>query len=213
MRAGSCPPAAHTDELRRLLFDDVMWVENAKRDHFDFVEKMRDLGVDVVELHDVLTETVADTRGRAWMLDRQIAPNQSGRARRRDPRLPRRTGLPGSWPSYLIGGLSTHDLPADCGRATRAGRDVAGYGVPPAAAAEHALHPRHHLLDLRRRTLEPAVLAGPAEETILITASTGSTPTSSARRSGGATPRSDWGMASLEGGDVMPTGNGKVLSG
>ena len=32
-----------------LLFDDVLWVENAKRDHFDFVQKMRDRGIDVVE--------------------------------------------------------------------------------------------------------------------------------------------------------------------
>ena len=30
-----------------LLFDDVLWVDNAKRDHFDFVQKMRDRGVDV----------------------------------------------------------------------------------------------------------------------------------------------------------------------
>src|SRR5262245_30961844 len=29
-----------------LLFDEVMWVENAKRDHLDFVQKMRDRGVD-----------------------------------------------------------------------------------------------------------------------------------------------------------------------
>ena len=43
----------------QLLFDDVMWVENAKRDHFDFVQKMRDRGVDVVEMHNLLTETVA----------------------------------------------------------------------------------------------------------------------------------------------------------
>ena len=25
-----------------LLFDDVMWVDNAERDHFDFMQKMRD---------------------------------------------------------------------------------------------------------------------------------------------------------------------------
>ncbi|HEX6577940.1 MAG TPA: arginine deiminase family protein, partial [Jiangellaceae bacterium] len=41
-----------------LLFDDVMWVENAQRDHADFVNKLRGRGVEVVELHDVLTQTV-----------------------------------------------------------------------------------------------------------------------------------------------------------
>ena len=41
-----------------LLFDDVLWVQNARRDHFDFIDKMRDRDVEVVELHDVLTETM-----------------------------------------------------------------------------------------------------------------------------------------------------------
>ena len=36
-----------------LLFDDVLWVQNARRDHFDFIDKMRDRDVEVVELHDV----------------------------------------------------------------------------------------------------------------------------------------------------------------
>ena len=30
-----------------LLFDDVIWVNQAKRDHFDFVTKMRERGIDV----------------------------------------------------------------------------------------------------------------------------------------------------------------------
>jgi len=47
-----------------LLFDDVLWVENAKRDHFDFVSKMRDRGVDVVEMHNLLAETVAVPEGK-----------------------------------------------------------------------------------------------------------------------------------------------------
>ncbi|MGV0660890.1 arginine deiminase family protein, partial [Mycolicibacterium pulveris] len=33
-----------------LLFDDVLWVQNARRDHFDFIDKMRDRDVEVVEL-------------------------------------------------------------------------------------------------------------------------------------------------------------------
>ena len=42
-----------------LLFDDVMWVENAQRDHADFVNKLRARGVDVVELHELLAQTMA----------------------------------------------------------------------------------------------------------------------------------------------------------
>ena len=47
---------SNNDEL---LFDDVMWVENAQRDHADFVNKLTQRGVEVVELHDVLAQTMA----------------------------------------------------------------------------------------------------------------------------------------------------------
>ena len=61
-----------------LLFDDVLWVDNAKRDHFDFVQKMRDRGVDVVEMHNLLAETVAIPEAKKWILDNQVVPNQVG---------------------------------------------------------------------------------------------------------------------------------------
>ena len=66
---------SNNDEL---LFDDVMWVENAQRDHADFVNKMRLRGVDVVELHDLLAETMAVPGARDWLLDRKIVPNRVG---------------------------------------------------------------------------------------------------------------------------------------
>src|SRR5262249_60620922 len=61
-----------------LLFDDVLWVDNAKRDHFDFVSKMRDRDIEVVEMHNLLAETVAVPEGKKWILDNQIVPNQVG---------------------------------------------------------------------------------------------------------------------------------------
>src|SRR6476659_9835884 len=61
-----------------LLFDDVMWVENAQRDHADFVNKLTNRGVEVVELHDLLAETLAVAGARDWVLDRKIIPNEVG---------------------------------------------------------------------------------------------------------------------------------------
>src|SRR5262245_29317341 len=61
-----------------LLFDDVMWVENAQRDHADFVNKLRTRGVEVVELHELLAETVSNHDARSWLLDRKIVPNEVG---------------------------------------------------------------------------------------------------------------------------------------
>src|SRR5690348_14791564 len=58
-----------------LLFDDVLWVDKAHRDHADFMASMTDRGVEVLELHDVLAQTLALPDGRAWLLDRRIKAN------------------------------------------------------------------------------------------------------------------------------------------
>ena len=55
-----------------------MWVENAQRDHADFVNKLTQRGVEVVELHDLLAQTLAVPGPRDWLLDRKIVPNQVG---------------------------------------------------------------------------------------------------------------------------------------
>jgi len=67
-----------TSNCDALLFDDVLWVDNAKRDHFEFIQKMRDRGVEVVEMHNLLTETVAVPQAKQWILDNQVVPNQVG---------------------------------------------------------------------------------------------------------------------------------------
>src|SRR5258708_33674203 len=61
-----------------LLFDDVLWGQNARRDHFDFIGKMRERGVEVVELHNLLTEILAIPQARQWLLDRKITANEVG---------------------------------------------------------------------------------------------------------------------------------------
>ena len=63
-----------------LLFDDMLWVPEAQKDHYDFVLKMRERGVEVLELHDMLEESVRDPQARGWLLDRLITPNEVGRA-------------------------------------------------------------------------------------------------------------------------------------
>src|SRR3954447_1016543 len=61
-----------------LLFDDVMWVENAQRDHAAFVDELTRRGVDVVELHDLLAQTMAVSGARDWLLDRKVTANEVG---------------------------------------------------------------------------------------------------------------------------------------
>ena len=61
-----------------LLFDDVIWVDQAKRDHFDFVTKMRERGVDVLEMHNLLTDIVQQPEALKWILDRKITSDTVG---------------------------------------------------------------------------------------------------------------------------------------
>src|SRR6516225_6569209 len=76
------PGLAHTrltpSNRDELLFDDILWVQQAKSDHFDFVNKMCERGIEVVELHNLLAETLENADAKKWFLDRQIVPNEVG---------------------------------------------------------------------------------------------------------------------------------------
>ena len=199
-----------------LLFDDVMWVENAKRDHFDFITKMRDRGIDVVEMHNLLTETVAIPEAKAWILDQQIVPNQVG------------VGLVEEVRSYLdglsdrdlaetlIGGLSTCEFPETHGgdmiRLVRDGAGVNEYLLPP---LPNTIYTRDTTCWIYGGvTLNPLYWPARHEETILATAIYKFHPDFAGNvKLWWGDPTQDWGMATLEGGDVMPIGNKTVLVG
>ena len=66
------------DNSEELLFDDVIWLAQARRDHYDFVAKMEDRGVEVLDLQDCLAEVLTDDTARAWVLDRKITDNIVG---------------------------------------------------------------------------------------------------------------------------------------
>src|SRR6185503_15794521 len=61
-----------------LLFDDVIWVQEAQKDHYDFVLKVRERGTEVLELHDLLAETLRDAEARRFILDRRVTVNSVG---------------------------------------------------------------------------------------------------------------------------------------
>lgn len=199
-----------------LLFDDVLWVDNAKRDHFDFVQKMRDRDIEVVEMHNLLTETVALPEARNWIIDNQVEPNQVG------------LGLVDELKSYLhelpdrklaetlIGGLSTHEFPeTHGGEMLKLVRDAAG-------VTEYLLPPLPNTLYTRDTTcwiyggctLNPLYWPARHEEPILTTAIYKFHPDFAGKVNvWWGDPLKDHGLATLEGGDVMPIGNGVVLIG
>ncbi|EHM03202.1 arginine deiminase [Acetobacteraceae bacterium AT-5844] len=199
-----------------LLFDDVLWVDVAKRDHFDFITKMRDRGIDVVEMHNMLTETLAIPEAKSWILDNQVVPNQVGLGFVEEVRsyldgLPHRRLA-----ETLIGGLSTYEFPETIGGETLALiRDAAGVN-------EYLLPPLPNTLYTRDTTcwiyggvtLNPLYWPARHEETILTTAIYKFHPDFAGKVNfWWGDPTQDWGLATLEGGDVMPIGKGNVLIG
>ena len=81
-----------------LLFDDVLWVQNARRDHFDFMDKMRDRDVEVVELHNLLTETM-ETRGQGLAAGPQDRANEVGSGWSTTPAASSTRWSRAGWPS------------------------------------------------------------------------------------------------------------------
>src|SRR5215218_847348 len=59
-----------------LLFDDVSWVRRARQEFDAFVDLMRDREVEVLLLHDLLAETLANPEAREWVLGRRLRPEE-----------------------------------------------------------------------------------------------------------------------------------------
>ncbi|AKC88064.1 arginine deiminase [Pseudoxanthomonas suwonensis] len=215
------PGLAHTRLTPRnkddLLFDDVMWVENAKRDHFDFASKMRDRGVDVVEMHQLLAETVALPEARKWILDHQINANEVGLDVMVDVRAYLESLSPQELANTLIGGLSVLDVPDDFAgtvlKAARAAPEMIGYLLPP---LPNMLYTRDTTCWIYQGvTLNPLYWPARHEETILTTAIYRFHPdfADAGFPVWYGDPTLDHGNATLEGGDVLVPGNGVVLVG
>jgi arginine deiminase len=213
------PGAAHRrltpSNSDALLFDDVMWVESAQRDHLDFVTKLRDRGVEVVELHDLLAQTMDLPEAKSWLLDRKIVPNQVGVGMVEDTR-----GYLDSMDSrelseHLIGGLAISDLPAGLqGPYAALGRESTGswdYLMPP---LPNTLYTRDTTCWLYGGvTLNPLYWPARHHETLLMKAIYRFHPDYLGSTVWWGDPEQDWGRATFEGGDVMPVGNGVVLMG
>ena len=203
---------SNADEL---LFDDVMWVEQAQRDHADFVDKLTARDVEVVELHDLLAQTLAVPGARDWVLDRKITANQVGLGLVDTTRAFLETLSPPALAEFLIGGLAIADLPEDFRSPfTMLAREQSG-------AREYLMPPLPNTLYTRDTTcwvyggltLNPLYWPARENETLLYKAIYTFHPEYASSTIWWGDPEQSWGDATLEGGDVMPVGNGVVLMG
>lgn len=211
------PDLAHErlspSNCHELLFDDVIWVRRARQEFDAFVDVMRSRGVEALLFHDLLAETLADPAARSWLLERRLRPEEVPIVLSRPLREWMAEMPAEELATRLIGGVTTAELPA-----------------PMRGALERALAPTEFVIDPLPNHLftrdSSAWLYGsvmissmywPARqrETLNVEAIYRFHPRF---RDAGVEIcfggfDHNWGTASIEGGDVMPAGDGVVLVG
>ncbi|MEN2990489.1 arginine deiminase [Tistrella sp. BH-R2-4] len=195
-----------------LLFDDVFWVKQAQKDHDVFAGLMRNEGVEVLDVNNLLAETLDIAEGRAFVLDHRITPDHVGVGMQPELRGWMDT-LPGAkLAEYLLGGLAADDLPFEPHNLFGSYLGHHGFILPP---LPNALFTRDNSAWIYGGvTVNPMYWPARRPETLLNTAIYRFHP----KFAGQVTihwgdPTRDHGLATLEGGDVMPVGRRTVLVG
>ena len=217
-------PTNHDD----LLFDDVLWVERAQYEHDQFVARMRERGVEVFLLSDLLDEALAasdDTRLRAIEL---VASEYTvGLSLVDDVRALLTDMKPDQLATHLIGGLTVGELGLDVAKEKSASLIAAALGGDESA---FVLPPLPNTLFTRDSScwiyggvsINPMYWPARRREAYNVAAIYKAHPMFAdggfefwypPQGPDGRFEIADFGLATMEGGDVMPIGNGAVLIG
>jgi arginine deiminase len=196
-----------------LLFDDVIWVRRAQEEFDAFVEVLQSRGAEVLLFHDLLRETLEERDAREWVLSRRLRPEEVTALFADEL-----TEWMGSMPAdelatRLTGGVTVQELPDDIvttvGRAMRPTdfviaplpnqlftRDTSAW-IYGGVSLNHMYWParQHESLNVeavyrfhpRFRAADFQIWYGGFDH--------------------------DWATASLEGGDIMPVGDGVLFVG
>jgi arginine deiminase len=196
-----------------LLFDDVIWVRRARQEFDAFVEIMREHDVEVLLLHELLAETLADSNAREWLLSRRLRPEEVTSVFSRELHA-WMTGMPTEeLATALTGGLTARELPRELGSIVRGAMPTSEFVLPP---LPNQLFTRDASAWLYGGLMISSMF-WPARqtETLHVEAIYRFHPrfgdSGAHVRFGGFDH--DWGGATIEGGDVMPIGDGVVLVG
>jgi arginine deiminase len=196
-----------------LLFDDVIWVRRARQEHDAFVDLMRERGVEVLLFHDLLAETLDQADARDWVLKRRLRPEEAT-VMFADDLTAWMNEMPGDeLATRLTGGVTARELPKEIASVIKNAMRPTDFVIAPlpnqlfmrdtsawiygGVSINHMYWParQHETLNLeavyrfhpRFRAAEFPIWYGGFDH--------------------------DWGGASIEGGDIMPAGDGVVLIG
>ncbi|MFB4319280.1 arginine deiminase [Actinomadura sp. 21ATH] len=205
---------ANKDEL---LFDEVLWAKRARQEHDVFADTLRERGVQVHYLADLLAETLKTDEARAHVLDRTASEAALG------PTLagPVRSVLDGmdaqTLTRHLIGGLTKAELDLAVHSLLLSALDDGDFVLAPLPNHLFTRDPSAWLYG--GVTLHPMAMPARRRETVHLDAVYRYHPmfTEAAASTGAGLPvwypGTDSGLPSLEGGDVHVIGDGLVLAG
>lgn len=200
---------ANKDEL---LFDDVFWVKQAQKDHDAFADLMRDEGVEVLDTGNLLAEVLALDEARQWVLNHLITPQDVGVGMLDELRAWLNEMESADLAEILIGGLTVSDLPFEPAGMFGAYLGGLGFVLPP---LPNMLFTRDNSAWIYGGvTLNPMYWQARQPETLLTAAIYRWHPKFAGKAEViWGDPTRSFGRATLEGGDVMPAGDGLVLIG
>ena len=196
-----------------LLFDDVVWVKAARVEHNAFVDVMRHRGIKVMLFRQALEETLRDLEGRQWLLDRRITANNVGVGMADELHACFMEMDAERLSNHLVGGISRAELPFE----------PAGMLAKILAPQDFILPPLPNQLFTRDTScwiyggvvLNPMYWPARRQETLNTAAIYNFHPDfkNAEFEFWWGDVDEQHGLATCEGGDVMPIGNGCVLIG
>jgi arginine deiminase len=211
------PDLAHErlspSNCHELLFDDVIWVRRARQEHDAFVDLMRERGVEVLLLHELLAQTLEDRAAREWLLSRRVRPEEVT-VMFTEPLKDWLTEMPAEeLATRLTGGITVLELPGEIKSAIGPALGPTDFVLPP---LPNQLFTRDTSAWLFGGvTLNPMFWPARQLETLNVEAIYRFHPRFRDADFeiwyGGS--EHDWGTARLEGGDMMPAADGVVLIG
>ena len=216
-------PTNHDD----LLFDDVLWVERAQWEHDQFVARMRERGVEVFLLVDLLSEALASEEARTRLIELVASEHTVGWSLVDEIRAMLANLKPDDLARHLVGGLTVAEAdldPADLAQVSLIGAAMGG------DTSTFVLPPLPNTLFTRDSScwmyggvsVNPMYWPARRREAYNVAAIYKYHPMFAEsdfefwyplEGPDGRFEAADFGLASLEGGDVMPIGNGTVLIG
>ena len=211
------PGLEHTrltpSNAEELLFDDVIWVKRAKEEHDAFCETMRERGVEVFYAEELLADVLGIPEARELVLDRVLDERHVGVYLARSRHRWGREASPVEVADFMIGGVTKADL-----------TEGEGLTYDSSAQTDMLLPPLPNFIFQRDPscwiydgvTLNPMTKPARRPETVFMQAIYRWHPMFAG--DGGVKVwlgdvEQDWGRVTVEGGDVMPIGNGAVMIG